>query len=275
MDRGKMGEKRRGKIDGKKRGSWIVRNLIAGALLVVSLLIITIATLKIITRHNRELEVPNFSGISLAEAKQIAKQKSLRVDVTDSVFIPRMARGEVFRQNPIAGSRVKKNRRVLLTINSLQPKMVAMPSITGYSLRQAKAELAAKQLKVGTLIYVSDIATNNVLGQLYKGRELTPGSPIEIESEIDLRVGMSSESNKTTIPSLIGYSLATAKDILIDNSLNIGQLHFDNSVKNYGDTLSSFVVKQLPPPSEDQNTILGSRVTLYLSVDRDKLESAQ
>lgn len=259
----------------KKKNNWILRNLLWGAIVVIALLIITIISLKIITRHNKELEVPDFSGMTIPQAIKVANEKHLRLEVTDSVFMPRMGRGEVYRQNPTAGSFVKKNRRVLLTINSLQPKKVAMPSVTGFSLRQAKAELAARQLKVGKLIYVQDIATNNVLSQLYQGREIPAGVQIVAESEIDLRVGMSDRNNTTSIPVLLGYSLITAKDILIDNSLNIGNLRYDSSVKNYTDSLSSFVIQQTPSATDTLTHPLGTRVDLLLSVDKIKLEEIQ
>lgn len=255
-----------------KKDNWILRNLLIGAAVIAAILIFTIIILKVITRHNREFEVPDLSGMTLPQALEQANKSNLRLEVTDSVFIPKLGRGEVFRQNPVAGSHVKKNRRILLTINSLQPKKVVVPSVTGFSLRQAKAELAARQLKVGRLIYIEDIATNNVLSQLYQGREIAAGTPIVAESEIDLRVGMSHSNNRTSIPSLIGYSLITAKDILIDNSLNIGQLNYDRSVKTYADSLSSFVIKQTPSSTDSLSYSLGSRVDLMLSIDKEILE---
>ena len=53
-----------------------------------------------------------------------------------------MKRGAVFSQNPKPGSEVKKGRKVSLTINSVLPKKVTMPSLVGFSMRQAKAELS-------------------------------------------------------------------------------------------------------------------------------------
>lgn len=258
-----------------KRDNWILRNLLIGAAVVAGVVVLTIIALKIVTRHNQELVVPDLSGITVPKALELAKMSDLRLEVTDSVFIPRMGRGEIYRQNPVAGSHVKKNRRVLLTINSLQPKKVTMPWVTGFSLRQAKAELAARQLKVGKLIYVADIATNNVLAQLYQGREIPAGTQIVAESEIDLRVGMSSHNNTTSIPSLTGYSLITAKDILIDNSLNIGRLTYDSSVETYTDSLSSFVIKQTPSTTDSLYYSLGTRVDLTLSINKTKLEEVK
>ena len=79
----------------------------------LALLIVAIILLNIITRHNKEQEVPDFTSMTVAEASELADDSNLRLEVTDSVFLPRMGRGEIFRQNPPAGSKVKKNRRIL------------------------------------------------------------------------------------------------------------------------------------------------------------------
>ena len=95
--------------------------------------------------------------------------------------------------------KVKKNRRILLTINGLSPKMVPMPYLEGYSLRQAQTELEAAQLVLGKLVYVEDIANNNVIKQFYKGRRIKPGTLIPAESEISLEVGRNSEQVSETV----------------------------------------------------------------------------
>ena len=164
---------------------WFMMEVYKMAALLLAFLVVTVILLNIITRHNKEQEVPDFTRMTVDEASEMADDSNLRLEVSDSVFLPRMGRGEIFRQNPPAGSKVKKNRRILLTINSLQPKRVAMPSVTGYSLRQAKAELASRQLRVGRLIYVSDMATNNVLGQRYNGKSVVPGTMIETAQDSD------------------------------------------------------------------------------------------
>lgn len=250
---------------------WFLMELYKAAAIMLALFIVVMFLLKIITRHNSEFEVPDFSGLSLLDAQVVANDSHLRLDVTDSVFLPKMGRGIIFRQNPHTGSKVKKNRRILLTINSVLPKQVSMPSVIGYSLRQAKAELVARQLIVGKLIYVSDMATNNVLSQRYKGQYIPTGSMVESGSEIDLELG-NSGGESTFIPNVLGLSYITARDILIDNSLNIGRLSYDQSVRTYADTITCFVIKQTPSPTISNSYSLGARVELLLSIDRTKVE---
>jgi len=253
--------------------SWFMKEVYKIAAIFAAALIVVIILLSIITRHNSEYEVPDFSGLNFEQASELADASDFKVEITDSVFLPKMARGSVFRQNPVAGSMVKKNRRILLTINSMTPKKVAMPSVTGFSLRQAKAELVARQLRVGKLIYVSDMATNNVLSQRLNGRYIAPGTLVETESEIDLELGMSGDGERTYIPDVTGLPVTTARDLLIDNSLNIARIRYDESVKNYSDSISGFVISQSPEASENIQRQLGSYVEITITVDKTKLES--
>ena len=254
----------------KGKYSWIVSNLVKAAVLVVVLLAGAMIFLNVVTKHNQEITVPDFSNLSVAEASALASQSGMRVEVTDSVFVKRMKKGAVYRQNPKAGSKVKDGRRIILTINATNAKKVTMPNLIGYSMRQAMAELQSRGLVLGKLIYVDDIATNNVLRQLKGNRQIDPGVMIESESVIDLVVGLNTSDNETYIPDVVGLKHISALDAVHANSLNISKLRFDKSVKNYDDSLSAVVYKQNPEPSEHP-VKMGADVTLYLTVDVDKV----
>ena len=243
--------------------NWIVKNLIWAAVVVFAIIIGTSILLKVITFHGQELIVPDFTNLTVQEAGVLASASDMRIDVTDSVYVRRMARGAVYRQNPVAGSKVKKGRRIMLTINSVVPKKVSMPNLIGYSMRQAKAELLSRGLKLGKLIYVNDIATNNVLRQLHGNREIQPGKQIESETEIDLVVGLNSTDKETYVPNVTGMKMLTATDAIHDNSLNIKRYVFDKDIKTYADSLNALVYKQVPSASE-LSVVMGTDVTLYL-----------
>lgn len=245
---------------------WIFKNLILAAVLVIALAFGAGLLLKIMTNHGQEITVPDLGNMSVSEAVYTAGLQNLRVEVTDSVYIRRMGRGMVYSQNPKAGSSVKKGRRILLTINSVSPKKVQMPNLVGYSMRQAKAEINSRGLNLGKLMYVEDIATNNVLRQMFRNREIQPGTMIESGSEITLVVGLNPEDNQTYIPDVVGMKYMRAVDAVHDNSLNIRSLKFDKTVKNYADSLDATVYRQGPEPSGEP-TLIGSDVTLYLSLD--------
>lgn len=256
----------------KEKGHFIIKNIIMACCALLVAVFILFALLKVITRHGQELEVPSFMNMTMAEAENLARKNNFRLEVTDSVYINRMSPGVIFKQNPAEGSKVKKNRRILLTINATQPKKVQMPSLVGFSLRQAQSELIANQLNVGRLIYVEDIATNNVLDQLYNGRSIAPGKEIPAESSIDLRLGLNSEESTTLVPNLSGIKYHNVKSVLVENSLNLGKAIFDETVTTYADSLEAKVYRQIPRSSDFIGVPMGTSVTIYLSTDNAVIE---
>lgn len=254
--------------------NWIVKNILLAILIAAILIGGVYVMLNVVTRHNKEIIVPDFTNMTVSEARRIAGQNEMKIEVTDSVYIKRMERGAVYRHTPEAGSHVKKGRRIMLTINAVNPKNVTMPNLIGYSMRQAKAELLSRGLSLGKLIYVNDIATNNVLSQLYKSSEIDPGKKIESESVIDLVLGLNSMDNTTYVPHIVGTRYLNAVDAVHDHSLNIDRLYFDNTVKDYSDSLDAVVYRQSPEISEEAIR-MGSPVTLYLTKDRNKVPVKQ
>ena len=115
-------------------------------------------------------------------------------------------------------------------------------------------------------VKVSDIATNNVLRQQYKGKDIPSGRKLETESKIDLVLGLNGADAMTYVPNLHGYKYLRAVDALHDNSLNVSGLFFDKSVRTYNDSLNAVVYSQRPSAT-GYPTVMGTGVTLYLSVD--------
>ena len=251
--------------------NWIVRNLLAALIVVVLLIVGAIIFLNVVTKHNQELIVPDLSNLTVEEAKAVAEQEQMRIDVTDSVFVRRMKRGAVYRQNPVPGSIVKSGRRISLTINAVNAKEITMPNLVGYSTRQAKVELLSRGLVLGKLIYVQDMATNNVLRQLYGNREIEPGVMVESGTVIDLVVGLNSLDNVTYVPYLAGLRNLSAVEAVHDHSLNIGSLTFDETVKDYDDSLNAVVYRQVPEACDTISVNMGDNVDIFLTLDHSRV----
>jgi len=251
--------------------NWIVRNLLLALVIVVVLIAGAVLFLNVVTKHNQELVVPDLTNMSVGEASAVASQAGMRVEVTDSVFVKRMQKGAVYRQNPAAGAKVKDGRRIVLTINAVNAKKVTMPNLIGYSMRQAKAELLSRGLVLGRLIYVKDMATNNVLKQLRNNKEIEPGAQIESESVIDLVVGLNSLDNRTYVPDVYGLKNSRAVETVQEHSLNVKSLRFDTTVKDYDDSLNAVVYRQVPEPSDSVSVGMGEDVVLYLTIDQKRV----
>lgn len=252
-------------------GNWIVRNLLLALAVVVVLVVGAMVALNVFTKHNQELSVPDLANMTVEEARLVAEEAGMRIDVTDSAFVKRMKRGAVYRQNPVPGSKVKQGRRISLTINAVNPRQITMPDLIGFSTRQAKAELLSRGLVLGKLIYVQDMATNNVLRQLHGDMEIEPGAMVESEAVIDLVVGLNSRDNVTFVPYLAGLRNLSAVEAVHDHSLNVGRLRFDETVKDYEDSLNAVVYRQVPEASDSISVRMGESVDIYLTLDHSRV----
>jgi beta-lactam-binding protein with PASTA domain len=258
----------------KKKGilnNWIIRNLLIAFSVLVALIVGAMIFLNVATQHNKELIVPDLANMTVEEAHVVATASGMRIDVTDSAFVKRMKRGAVYRQNPAPGSKVKEGRRIALTINAVNPRQITMPDLIGYSTRQAKAELLSRGLVLGKLIYVQDMATNNVLRQLHNNLEIEPGTMVDSEAVIDLVVGLNSRDNVTFVPYLAGLRSLSAVEAVHDHSLNIGKMRYDETVKDYEDSLNAVVYRQVPDASDSISVNMGSAVDLYMTLDHSRV----
>jgi eukaryotic-like serine/threonine-protein kinase len=244
--------------------------LIASGLLL--LLAISIG-LKLFTMHGRTYAVPDLRGLTVQEAEMVVRARKLNYKVADSVYISREESGRVVDQNPSPNFRVKENRTIFLTINAVNPERVAMPDVTGVSLRQARALIETHGLTVGKLIYVPDIAVNNVLRQQYSGKDVKPGELIIRGEPIDLVLGEGLSKQTTAVPSLLYITHAQARDRILEASLNVGATLYDRTIKTGTDSLNAFVWRQRPDSSQDRRIPLGSEIDLWLSLDSTLIRS--
>lgn len=247
-------------------------NLAIAAAIALVLIFGSMLYLNIATMHGKELAVPDFTNMSMAEAQQLAAESQVRLDVVDSVYVKGMSRGHVYKQNPLPGAQVKKGRRILITINAINSKKTTVPNLVGYSTRQAISELQSRSLALGRLIYRNDMATDNVLGQRYKDQPVAAGTKLEVGSAIDLVVGLSANDCNTRVPSVVGMRSLTAVDAVHTNSLNV-KLVYDSSVRDYNDTIKAVVYSQ--SPSAEIIARKGHNVTMFLTMDPEKLSKTE
>lgn len=245
---------------------WVVGNLSLAFIIVLLLIFGTKYFLNSGTHHGEHLEVPEFVGMTYEEAKAAAAKVGVEVEIVDSVYAKK-GRGLVREQNPVAGAKVKEGRRIRLTVNAKGVKKIAMPNLIGYSTRQAVAELNSRGLMLGKFIYVDDMATNNVLKQKHRKKDIEPGEFVEAESSIDLVVGLNSNNSETIIPDVKGKRAVDAVRELNDYYLNVKNVRYDRSVKTYEDSLKAVVYKQAPDASE-LPIKMGTEVTIHLRVDK-------
>ena len=159
--------------------------------LIITALIVIISSvfLNRYTQHGEEVYMPNFIGENSNELIQNAANIDFIIEVSENIYDKKMPEGTVLKQNPQANEKVKKGRKVYLTVASSKPPKVKMPELQDISLRQAEIMLQALKLELEGVIYKPSPFENAVLEQLYKGRAIASGTEVSVGDKITLVVG--------------------------------------------------------------------------------------
>lgn len=188
----------------------------------IVLLFVVIKGLDIYTQQGDYILVPelqNHDGDSLVVNSD---PQFFQYVLIDSIFDAKIRPGGVSHQHPLAGAKVKKGRKIYLTIVSKSREFIPMPNLVDLSIRRAIDVVQQSRLKVNQLIFVENFARNAVLAQLIRQDSIPPDSLILIGTAINLVVGNGHNPTGVHPPFLIGKTAHEARDIILKSSLNFG-----------------------------------------------------
>jgi beta-lactam-binding protein with PASTA domain len=148
------------------------------------------------------------------------------------------------------------------------PPQIEMPKLVDRSVRQAVGMIESYGLKA-TIKYVSDACKNCVIRQLFKGKEIAPGTAVKKGSVIELQVGKGTNNETISLPNLLGLNFCDAKNKIQSSSLQIGNVMADKSVS---DSCEATVYRQTPAFSRDKELNTGAKIDLYITADKSKIE---
>jgi len=100
--------------------------------------------LKAYTNHGQSLELSNYVGQQIEDASSEARDRHFEVVVLDSVFIVGKSGGEILRQNPMAGAKVKEDRKIYVTITKTTADQIPLrrlPVLYGKDFERKRREL--------------------------------------------------------------------------------------------------------------------------------------
>ena len=173
-----------------------------GLALVATLLLcfITLQWLKSTTNHGEFVEVPDFSKMSVIEMRELAEDVGLRYQVLDSTnYNPEYPRFSILEQSPLAGSKVKDNRKIYFTVNPSGYKKVTVPDIIQVTKRNATSRLRAVGLEVQRVTYIDELGKDMVYNMKYKGKYVKPGDKLPKTSKVELVCGNGTIPEKARI----------------------------------------------------------------------------
>ncbi|WP_353480216.1 PASTA domain-containing protein [Haliscomenobacter sp.] len=250
-----------------------IKNLLAiGAFLFLTFFAITTG-MKLYTHHGESLELRDFRGMSLEEAKAKARAASFRIVVNSTQFDPDKAPGIILDQDPKPPARVKNSRNIYVEITSGTAPPVDLPDLVGRDEVSVYIKaLNRKGLKVAKIEYQFDriLEENTVMFLKYNGRtisdaELKRGVKVPKASKITLVVSVRNTGD-VPIPDVLCKSFDQAEFIVGNSGVKLILETDDNNPASR--PVGYFVWKQEPVFYPDSTMKSGGELKLYLTRKR-------
>jgi len=164
------------------------------ALAIVALAILCFIILRYLnstTNHGDFETVPELKGKSISVAELELKDNNLVMKIQDSAnYNPDYPKFSVIEQEPLAGSKVKEDRKIYITLNPSGYRKMKIPEgLIDQTYRQVKPSLEALGFKVGKVTYVDNLGKGMVLKLTHKGKTLKAGDKLARTSVVDLVLG--------------------------------------------------------------------------------------
>lgn len=153
------------------------------------LLAVSYISLGWFTNHDSHQTVPDIYGLTVEEAESALAKRNLRIEINDSTYIEGVKPGSIIEQNPKAGSDVKDNRTVYVTIRTYATKLVLIPSLTDVSARQGEAMLKSLGIKDVRIQTIPSEFADLVYDARWNGSSLHAGDKVPVNATVTLVVG--------------------------------------------------------------------------------------
>ncbi|MFH1009733.1 MAG: PASTA domain-containing protein [bacterium] len=178
--------------------------------------------LPLYTRQGHEFEMPNFIGLTAAQAQTVAAAADLVLVLEKEKFAQGIPQGTILEQLPRAGSLCKSGRRVRV-VPAAPPLELAMPRLIGLEAREAQWRCASLGLvcpmeNVG-YAFSPAIAKESVVSQ-----RPSPDSRVMKNDTVRLTISMGPEPERFIMPELVGQTLHEARKRIREAGLVLGTI---------------------------------------------------
>lgn len=209
-----------------------------------------------------EVPLPNFEGMIYEDE---IKDNSKYADFTFKVIkseVEGKKPGEVIRQNPNGGIKVKKGKEVTLTVNKSEGDvdLVAVPDLKGASQTDAFNQLK----NLGFTPNIESVNDDETASTYVIKTDPKAGEEIASGSVVTIYVSTGPSQVQVSVPDVTGLSLNDAKSLLKQANLTVGSVDYDSESEEEKDTVLSC------SPDVGERLSEGSSVDLVVSEGKKK-----
>lgn len=172
----------------------------------------------------KNITVPSLAGKPVEVAENTLKDLHLRYSV-DEIANNEVPAGQVISQTPSAGTKVKEQRIIHLTV-SKGGEAILIPDLKGLTLEQAKERLNKLGLSIGAIENGNDpdLADNLIISQ-------SPQPATRVNKGTSVNIVMNVKK-PITVPNLVGMTLGDAEKVLAEEHMTIGNIITMNGVSS-------------------------------------------
>ncbi|MFJ9886652.1 Stk1 family PASTA domain-containing Ser/Thr kinase [Streptomyces sp. NPDC091287] len=183
----------------------------------------------VVSRGPEIVRVPDVVGRSLADARRSLKKVGLVPGMVTREFSEDVARGEVIRTDPRAGTDRNPDTAVALVVSKGAP--IDVPDVTGLSAEEATAELEAEGLKAEVL--PGRVHSAEVEGDV---AEQSPGGGTEAAEGDTIELTVSKGPRMLDVPDVTGRDVDEARSTLEEAGFDV---KVDRPFLSFSDTIAS------------------------------------
>lgn len=236
-------------------GGVLIHGLVAMGIILLLAILYFYVYLPSSTNHAEAITVPNVEGMAMDKVAKFLEEHDLRYEINDSSYSSEYPPLTILKQVPVAGAKVKENRKIYLSINRITPPTVPMPDLIDGSLVNADAVLKGSELKRGKIHLVRGPFLNVVKEMKVNGHTVAAGARVPKGTVVELVV-MDGGGMNLEAPEVVGMSLDEASFVILNSNLTTGKINL------VGDTTGGVVIKQIPAANE--NMRVGDAVDLWI-----------
>ena len=201
----------------------------------------------------KEVVLPNFVGVQIDEAKKIAEEKKLNIEVSSEEYNGQYQEGQIISQDPLYSENYNiKMGTTIKVVVSKGIEQAIVPKVVGMTEDEAIKALEEAKLKVQKVEEENKkIEAGYVISQ-----ETEPESKVLAGDTVVIHI--STGVKKVSVPSVIGKNEEEAKKTLSDLGFSVKTVNDEDSSKDNG-----IVLKQ--SLDVDKEVEVGTSITLTVN----------
>lgn len=215
-----------------------------------------------LTRKGEEYRLPNLAGRPYPQVAEALGEVGFSPVLLDSQYVPETAPMTILLQDPPPNTRIKKGRKIYLTVASSTPPQIPFPDVKDLPYEQAHRLLRESYgFRIGEVIYTGGSVPDIVVEVRYEGKPIKAGQPIPRYATVDLVVSRGLSDVKVPFVSVVGLPVEEAVARLNAAGLTVGHIRY----KAQPDVPPGYVYRQYPERVPQDSLPAGTAIDLFVN----------